>query len=104
MIHVQTGNMLDVIVDGKSIGLKQRDSDHRKHEIIWLPEPAALRDVLDAEIKRIAAPEPQSPRVCVDCLHNENVDGVGPCQVYVSNWRKCLCKCVFPEFDSIQST
>jgi hypothetical protein len=29
-VHVQTGNMLDVVVEGKSIGLKQRDSDHRK--------------------------------------------------------------------------
>lgn len=53
MVQVQTGNMLDVIVEGKSIGLKQRDSDHRKHEVIWLPEPQGLRDVLTTEINRL---------------------------------------------------
>lgn len=57
-IQVKTGNMLDVIVEGKSIGLKQRDSDHRKHEVIWLPEPEGLRDVLTAEINRL---NPRSP-------------------------------------------
>jgi hypothetical protein len=53
MIQVQTGNMLDVVVEGKSIGLKQRDSDHRKHETIWLPNPEALAMVLLAELKRL---------------------------------------------------
>lgn len=53
IVHVQTGNMLDVVVEGKSIGLKQRDSDHRKYEVIWLPEPQGLVDVLVAEIKRL---------------------------------------------------
>lgn len=53
MVQLQTGNMLDVIVEGKSIGLKQRDSDHRKYEVIWLPEPEGLRDVLTAEINRL---------------------------------------------------
>jgi DNA-binding sugar fermentation-stimulating protein len=52
-VHIQTGNMLDVIVDGKSLGLKQRDSDHRKYEVIWLPKPEGLRDVLTAEINRL---------------------------------------------------
>lgn len=50
---VQTGNMLDVVIDGKSIGLKQRDSDHRKYDVIWLPDPEALAMVLLAEVKRI---------------------------------------------------
>lgn len=53
MVTVQTGNMLDVVVDGKSLGLKQRDSDHRKYEIIWLPDPESLALVLLAELKRI---------------------------------------------------
>ena len=53
MIHIQTGNLLDVIVDGKSLGLKRRDSDHRKYEIIWLPDPDGLLLVLEAEINRI---------------------------------------------------
>jgi hypothetical protein len=53
MIHVQTGNMLDVVVEGKSIGLKQRDSDHRKPGVIWLPDPEALAMVLLAELKRL---------------------------------------------------
>lgn len=53
MVHVQTGNMLDVVVEGKSIGLKQRDSDHRKHDVIWLPDPESLALVLLAEIKRL---------------------------------------------------
>jgi hypothetical protein len=49
MIQVQTGNMLDVVVEGKSLGLKQRSSD----EIIWLPDPDGLRSVLEAEINRL---------------------------------------------------
>ena len=53
MVHVQTGNMLDVVVEGKSIGLKQGDSDHRKYEVIWLPEPEGLLEVLAAEIERL---------------------------------------------------
>lgn len=53
MVSIQTGNMLDVVVEGKSIGLKQRDSDHRKHEVIWLPEPENLAMVLLAEIERL---------------------------------------------------
>lgn len=53
MVNVQTGNMLDVVVEGKSIGLKQRDSDHRKHEVIWLPEPENLAMVLLTEIERL---------------------------------------------------
>lgn len=53
MVSIQTGNMLDVVVEGKSIGLKQRDSDHRKYEVIWLPKPEGLRDVLGAEIERL---------------------------------------------------
>lgn len=52
-VHVQTGNMLDVIVEGKSLGLKQRDSDHRKYETIWLPNPEGLVKVLLAEMKRM---------------------------------------------------
>lgn len=54
--QVQTGNMLDVVIEGKSIGLKQRDSDHRKYHVIWLPEPEGLRDVLTAEINRLRPP------------------------------------------------
>lgn len=53
MVTVQTGNMLDVVVDGKSLGLKQRDSDHRKYEVIWLPDPESLAMVLLAELRRI---------------------------------------------------
>lgn len=53
MVNIQTGNMLDVVVEGKSIGLKQKDSDHRKYEVIWLPKPEGLRDVLAAEIERL---------------------------------------------------
>lgn len=60
MVNVQTGNMLDVVVEGKSIGLKQRDSDHRKYEVIWLPAPEGLRDVLAAEIARLNPPERQT--------------------------------------------
>lgn len=52
-VHIQTGNMLDVVIDGKSIGLKQCDSDHRKYEIIWLPNPEALALTLLAEVKRL---------------------------------------------------
>lgn len=51
--HIQTGNMLDVVVDGKSIGLKQRDSDHRKYEVIWLLDPEALAMALMTELRRI---------------------------------------------------
>lgn len=54
-VHVQTGNMLDVVVEGKSIGLKQRDSDHRKHDIIWLPNPEDLALVILAELERMKA-------------------------------------------------
>jgi len=53
VIHVQTGNMLDVVIEGKSLGLKQHDSDHRKYEVIWLPDPEALVKVLLAELKRL---------------------------------------------------
>ena len=53
MVHVQTGNMLDVVVEGKSLGLKQRDSDHRKYDVIWLPNPEDLAMVILAELKRI---------------------------------------------------
>ena len=60
MVNIQTGNMLDVIVEGKSIGLKQRDSDHRKYDVIWLPAPEGLRDVLAAEITRLNPPEKQA--------------------------------------------
>lgn len=56
-VHVQTGNMLDVIVDGKSLGLKQRDSDHRKYEVIWLPDPEALARTLLAELERMRPTE-----------------------------------------------
>lgn len=60
MILVQTGNMLDVVVDGKSLGLKQRGSQ----DVIWLPAPEGLRDVLTAEIQRLnpvaaAPPDPE---------------------------------------------
>ncbi len=58
MVHVQTGNMLDVIVEGKSLGLKQRDSDHRKYEVIWLPDPEALAMVLLAELERLKEGKP----------------------------------------------
>lgn len=51
-VHIQTGNMLDVVVEGKSLGLKQRDSDHRKYEVIWLSDPENLAMVLLAELKR----------------------------------------------------
>lgn len=53
MVHVQTGNMLDVVVEGKSLGLKQRDSEHRKYDVIWLPNPENLAMVILAELKRI---------------------------------------------------
>jgi hypothetical protein len=55
--HIQTGNMLDVVVEGKSLGLKQRDSDHRKYDIIWLPDPEALALILLAELKRMKPSE-----------------------------------------------
>lgn len=61
MIQVQTGNMLDVVVEGKSMGLKQRDSDHRKYDVIWLPDPEGLRDVLAAEIERLKPVEKRKP-------------------------------------------
>jgi hypothetical protein len=53
-VHVKTGNMLDVVVEGKSIGLKQPNSDHRKYEVIWLPNPLGLVEVLQREISRLA--------------------------------------------------
>lgn len=53
MTRIQTGNMLDVVVDGRSVGLKQHDSDHRKYEVIWLPDPEALAMVLLAEVERM---------------------------------------------------
>lgn len=56
-VHVQTGNMLDVIVEGKSLGLKQRGKD----EVIWLPDPEGLLAVLSAEIRRLAPAQPAVP-------------------------------------------
>lgn len=59
MVHVQTGNMLDVVVEGKSLGLKPRGSN----EVLWLPEAESLALVLLTEIERLkpraeAAPTP----------------------------------------------
>ena len=48
-VHVQTGNMLDVVIEGKDIGLQERISNH----VIWLPEPEGLVSVLTAEMKRL---------------------------------------------------
>jgi hypothetical protein len=53
MEHIQTGNMLDVVVDNKDIGLKPRHS--MGAEIIWLPNPQGLVDVLQNEIDRLYA-------------------------------------------------
>lgn len=50
MVHVQTGNMLDVIVEGKSLGLKKRGED----DVFWLVDPKGLVDVLSREIQRTA--------------------------------------------------
>lgn len=61
MVSVQTGNMLDVVIEGKSIGLKQRGHD----DVIWLPDPEGLRDVLAAEIQRLAPSTPQDSDVQV---------------------------------------
>jgi hypothetical protein len=81
MIHVQTGNMLDVIVEGKSLGLKQRDSDHRKHEVIWLPELDGLLSVLATEIKHLHPAEDAQP-VLHEFEPNANGDG---CIAYVGS-------------------
>lgn len=62
MVNVQTGNMLDVVVEGKSLGLKQRDSDHRKYDVIWLPEPENLALILLAELKRLNGAESPEQR------------------------------------------
>lgn len=68
MVRVQTGNMLDVVVEGKSIGLKQRDSDHRKYETIWLPDPENFCLVLMAEIGRLNGKQK-------DCIWKYDPDG-----------------------------
>ncbi len=49
MIVVQTGNMLDVVVEDERLGLRQRFCN----TVIWLPDPEGLRDVLTAEINRL---------------------------------------------------
>lgn len=119
-VHVQTGNMLDVVIEGKSIGLKQRDSDHRKYEVIWLPDPQALVDVLAAEIKRLKPATSVSTEVggevvtqignkCVSCLHellaNVPLSDLGECRVLIvgmyEDSRECGCKCIFPPTESV---
>jgi hypothetical protein len=49
--HIQTGNMLDVVVDGKDIGLYPRGLI--KDFILWLPDPQGVVDVLQTEINRL---------------------------------------------------
>jgi hypothetical protein len=78
-IHVQTGNMLDLVVEGKSLGLRQRDSDHRKYETIWLPDPQAFVGVLQREINRLN-PTP-SPSAAATQVAREIAEALERCEV-----------------------
>ncbi len=50
MIVVQTGNMLDVVVEDERLGLRPRIHGAN---VLWLSDPEGLRDVLTAEINRL---------------------------------------------------
>lgn len=100
MVQVQTGNMLDVVVEGKSLGLKPRGAK----EIIWLPEPESLALVLLAELERLKPDTPASPLTvptCLKCGHH-SVDREGRCvfeyrRLNIPNdVRYCGCKCELP--------
>lgn len=96
MINVQTGNMLDVVVEGKSIGLKPRGRD----DVWWLPEPEGLQNVLAAEIKRLNPNRVHSPTGrfrCESCPHTNPPNPDGSCSAYGYNGvdcqaQPCICR------------
>jgi len=77
-VHVQTGNMLDVIVDGNRLGLQPRGERTALgfDRVFWLSDPESLMLVLEAELYRLAGKAPSQQSSGEVLVSKSAVEGV----------------------------